>query len=59
MIKDISNNGVSLNDKSLAKEKEYVITDGDIIKLGGYTLLVSLLSDPKMSANNTTQDEIL
>ncbi|MEZ9460580.1 FHA domain-containing protein [Vibrio splendidus] len=58
VIKDISNNGVSLNDKSLAKEKEYVITDGDIIKLGGYTLLISLLSDPKVNAaNNTTQDE--
>ena len=38
VIKDISNNGVSLNDKSLAKEKEYVITDGDIIKLGAIQL---------------------
>lgn len=57
VIKDISNNGVSLNDKSLAKEKEYVITDGDIIKLGGYTLLVSLLSEPKVDTTNSKQDD--
>lgn len=57
VIKDISNNGVSLNDKSLAKEKEYVITDGDIIKLGGYTLLVSLLSTPKVESTNNKQDD--
>lgn len=57
VIKDISNNGVSLNDKSLAKEKEYVITDGDIIKLGGYTLLVSLLSTSKVESTNNKQDD--
>ncbi|MFA0112674.1 FHA domain-containing protein [Vibrio sp. 10N.261.46.E11] len=59
VIKDVSNNGATLNDKSLIKEKEYILSDGDIIKLGHYTLLVSLLSAPKVDATNNTKPDDL
>lgn len=56
VIKDLSNNGLSLNEKSLMRDKEYPITDGDIVKVGGYTLLISLLNNPKAAAPETSTE---
>ncbi|MGF1755132.1 FHA domain-containing protein, partial [Vibrio makurazakiensis] len=57
VIKDVSNNGMSLNDKKLIRDKEYLVTDGDIIKVGSYTLLISLLNSPKAAAPETSDKD--
>lgn len=61
VIKDVSNNGMSLNDKKLTRDKEYSVADGDIIKVGSYTLLISLLNSPKavVPETNSNNDSFL
>ena len=57
VLKDVSNNGISLNDKPLVRDKEYPVTDGDIIKIGSYTLLISMLNSPKVVQPEASDEE--
>ncbi|KJY83402.1 signal peptide protein [Vibrio galatheae] len=51
-------NSALLNDKSMAREKEYLLNDGDIIKIENYTMLVSTLvsASAKLSAQDDEND---
>ncbi|MBW3696944.1 FHA domain-containing protein [Vibrio sp. T187] len=57
VVKDVSNNGMTLNDKALIRDKEYPVTDGDIIKVGSYTLLISMLNNPQNTVTETVADD--
>jgi len=52
-ITDSSNNGSSLNERKLVKGKAYPLSDGDIVKIEHYTMLISTLvsSNQKQSPN--------
>ncbi|MGY3569810.1 FHA domain-containing protein [Vibrio sp. SCSIO 43135] len=57
-VKDTSNNGVLLNDKPLAKEREYPLNDGDVLKIESYTMLVSTLtSTTNVTETSTATDD--
>ncbi|MBU2898819.1 FHA domain-containing protein [Vibrio hepatarius] len=46
-VKSTGQNSISLNDKTMVKEKEYPLNDGDILKIERYTMLVSTLVSSK------------
>ncbi len=46
-VKDNSNNGISLNGQKLVKDRAYPLNDGDILKVEGYTMLISTLNSNK------------
>ncbi|MGF1747910.1 MULTISPECIES: type VI secretion system-associated FHA domain protein [Vibrio] len=55
-LKDLSNNGLSLNAQPLQKGVDYAINDGDVIKIEHYSLLVSTLvvsqNAPSLKSND-------
>ncbi|WP_341661459.1 FHA domain-containing protein [Vibrio sp.] len=46
-VKSTGQNAASLNDKVMVREKDYPLNDGDILKVEGYTMLVSTLVSTK------------
>ncbi|NOH70015.1 FHA domain-containing protein [Vibrio pectenicida] len=57
-VKSTGQNSISLNDKTMVKEKEYPLNDGDILKVERYTMLVSTLVSSKQP-KETIEDEPL
>lgn len=55
MLVDISNNGVSINNKHVARGKQEELNDGDIISIQGYKLLVSIIDLP----SNNNKEKII
>ena len=54
---NLGQNSAQLNDKPMAKSKEYPLNDGDVVKVENYTLLVSTLVSPTSQAPSSSQQE--
>ncbi|RTZ14496.1 FHA domain-containing protein [Vibrio aquaticus] len=52
-------NSAALNDKPLSRDKEYPLSDGDILKVESYTMLVSTMVSPQTSAPESPFDDPL
>ncbi|MGR5308335.1 FHA domain-containing protein, partial [Vibrio mediterranei] len=55
-IQDLSRNGINLNDKSVQGGLQLPISDGDIIAIADYSLLVSTLTASKAAEVNKEVD---
>nr|WP_275658374.1 MULTISPECIES: FHA domain-containing protein [unclassified Vibrio] len=57
-VKSTGQNSAVLNDKSMAKGKEYPLSDGDILKVENYTMLVSTLITSEQPQDEKKDDEL-
>jgi len=57
-VKDSSNNGISLNGQKLVKDRAYPLNDGDIVKVEGYTMLISTLNGNNKQQTDNIANEV-
>lgn len=57
-IKSTGQNNAQLNDKAIIKDKEYPLSDGDIVKVENYTMLVSTLTQSDSSPTSKIEEDM-
>ncbi|MFB9215337.1 FHA domain-containing protein [Vibrio sinaloensis] len=57
-IKSTGQNNAQLNDKTIIKDKEYPLSDGDIVKVENYTMLVSTLTQSDSSPTSKIEEDM-
>ncbi|NOI58851.1 FHA domain-containing protein [Vibrio coralliilyticus] len=57
-VKSTGQNNAVLNDKTMAKGKEYPLNDGDILKVENYTMLVSTLVTSEQASAEEKDDDL-
>lgn len=57
-IKSTGQNNAQLNDKAIIKDKEYPLSDGDIVKVENYTMLVSTLTQSDSGPTSKIEEDM-